>query len=42
MQTMVIRQMVFHPKTGGTIKQFDEAWKESVAKNHLVLPARTS
>ena len=36
----VIRQMVFHPKTEETIKEFDEAWKEFVAKNNLVLPAK--
>ena len=37
----VIRQMVFHPKTEETIKEFDEAWKEFVAKNNLVLPAKS-
>ena len=37
----VIRQMVFHPKTEETIKEFDDAWKEFVAKNNLVLPTRT-
>jgi len=36
----VIRQMVFHPKTEETIKEFDDAWKEFVAKNNLVLPMR--
>lgn len=36
----VIRQMVSHPKTEETIKEFDDAWKEFVAKNNLVLPAR--
>lgn len=35
----VIRQMVFHPKTEETIKEFDDAWKEFVAKNNLVLPS---
>ena len=34
----VLRQMVFHAKTEETIKEFDEAWKEFVAKNNLVLP----
>jgi transaldolase len=34
----VLRQMVFHPKTEETIKEFDDAWKEFVAKNKLVLP----
>ena len=34
----VLRQMVFHPKTEETIKEFDEAWTEFVAKNNLVLP----
>jgi transaldolase len=37
----VIRQMVFHAKTEETIKEFDDAWKEFVAKNNLVLPTRT-
>jgi len=37
----VLRQMVFHPKTEETIKEFDDAWKEFVTKNKLVLPART-
>ena len=36
----VIRQMVFRPKTEQTIKEFDGAWKEFVAKNNLVLPTR--
>lgn len=35
----VLRQMAFHPKTEETIKEFDDAWKEFVAKNNLVLPA---
>ena len=35
----VIRQMVFHPKTEETIKEIDDAWKEFVAKNNLVLPS---
>ena len=35
----VIRQMIFHPKTEETIKEFDDAWKEFVAKNNLVLPS---
>jgi len=34
----VIRQMVFHAKTEETIKEFDDAWKEFVTKNNLVLP----
>ena len=34
----VIRQMIFHAKTEETIKEFDDAWKEFVAKNNLVLP----
>ena len=34
----VLRQMVFHPKTEETIAEFDDAWKEFVAKNNLVLP----
>ncbi len=34
----VIRQMVFHQKTEETIKEFDDAWKEFVAKNPSVLP----
>ena len=34
----VLRQMVFHPKTEETIKEFDDAWKEFVVKNNLVLP----
>ena len=37
----VLRQMVFHPKTEETIKEFDDAWKEFVAKNNLVLPVST-
>jgi transaldolase len=36
----VIRQMVFHPKTEETIKEFDDAWKEFVSKKNLILPAR--
>ena len=35
----VLREMVAHPKTDETIKEFDDAWKEFVAKNKLVLPA---
>jgi hypothetical protein len=31
--------MVFHPKTEETIREFDDAWKEFVAKNNLVLPS---
>jgi len=34
----VLQAMPFHPKTDETIKEFDDAWKEFVAKNHLVLP----
>lgn len=37
----VLRQMVFHPKTEETIAEFDGAWKEFVAKNNLVLPAKS-
>ena len=36
----VLNAMPFHPKTEETIKEFDDAWKEFVAKNHLVLPIR--
>lgn len=36
----VLRQMVFHPKTEETIREFDEAWKDFVSKNNLVLPAK--
>ena len=28
----VLNQMAFHPKTEETIKEFDDAWKEFVAK----------
>ena len=34
----VLNQMPFHPKTDETIKEFDDAWKEFVAKNNLALP----
>jgi transaldolase len=34
----VLRQMAFHPKTEETIKEFDDAWKEFVAKNKLAIP----
>jgi transaldolase len=37
----VLQAMPFHPKTDETINEFDEAWKEFVAKNNLVLPVRT-
>jgi transaldolase len=37
----VLQAMPFHPKTEETIKEFDNAWKEFVAKNNLVLPAAT-
>lgn len=37
----VLQAMPFHPKTEETIKEFDDAWKEFVAKNNLVLPTRT-
>ena len=37
----VIRQMVFHPKTKETIREFDDARKELVAKNNLLLPTRS-
>lgn len=36
----VLKQMACHPKTEETILEFDNAWKEFVAKKHLVLPAR--
>ena len=36
----VLNQMAFHPKTEETIKEFDDAWKEFVAKNKLTVPAR--
>ena len=35
----VLNQMAYHPKTEETIKEFDDAWKEFVAKNSLILPA---
>lgn len=38
----VLRQMAFHPKTEETIVEFDNAWKEFVARNNLVLPVRKS
>jgi transaldolase len=38
----VLGQMVFHQKTEDTIKEFDDAWKEFIAKNNLVLPAAKS
>jgi transaldolase len=34
----VLQQMPFHQKTEETIAEFDEAWKEFVAKNKLKLP----
>jgi transaldolase len=34
----VIRMMPFQQKTEETIKEFDDAWKEFVAKNKLTLP----
>ena len=34
----VLRLMFYHAKTEETIKEFDDAWKEFVAKNNLVLP----
>lgn len=37
----VLQAMPFHQKTEETIKEFDDAWKEFVAKNNLVLPTRT-
>jgi transaldolase len=37
----VLRQMCFHQKTEETIKEFDDAWKEFVAKNNLVVPSRS-
>jgi transaldolase len=36
----VLNAMPFHPKTEETIREFDDAWKEFVAKNNLVLPAK--
>ena len=36
----VLNAMPFHPKSEETIKEFDDAWKEFVAKNNLVLPVR--
>ena len=36
----VLNAMPFHPKTEETIKEFDDAWREFVAKNNLVLPVR--
>ena len=33
----VLRQMPFHAKTEETAKEFDDAWKEFVAKNNVVL-----
>ena len=36
----VLQAMPFHQKSEETIKEFDDAWKEFVAKNNLVLPAR--
>jgi transaldolase len=38
----VLLQMPFHQKTEETIKEFDDAWAEFVAKNNLVLPIRQS
>ena len=35
----VLRLMPFQQKTEETIKEFDDAWKEFVAKNKLTLPA---
>jgi transaldolase len=35
----VLRLMPYQEKTEETIKEFDEAWKEFVAKNKLALPA---
>ena len=37
----VLQAMPFHQKTEETIKEFDDAWKEFVAKNNLVLPTGT-
>lgn len=37
----VLQAMPFHPKTEETIKEFDDAWTEFVAKNHIALPVRT-
>ena len=31
--------MVSHPETEETLREFDDEWKEFVAKNNLVLPA---
>lgn len=39
----VIRQMTFHQKTEETIKEFEDAWKEFVAKNSIAIqPVRRS
>ena len=38
----VLRQMVTHPKSEETIKEFDDAWKEFLAKNSLAFPTRSS
>jgi len=37
----ILRQMVSHPKTEETIKEFDDAWKEFVARNNLIIPSTT-
>ena len=34
----VLNQMAYHPKTEETIKEFDDAWTEFVAKNKLAVP----
>lgn len=33
----VLQQMPFHQKTEDTIKEFDDAWKEFVAKNNIIV-----
>ena len=37
----VLNQMAYHPKTEETIKEFDDAWKEFVAKNKLTVPTKS-
>lgn len=31
--------MPYHERTNETVREFDEAWKEFVAKNKITLPA---
>ena len=37
----VLNEMAYHPKTEETIKEFDDAWTQFVAKNNLTVPSRT-